>query len=69
MKSKSKDTEKHKLRGEDIVLELENDAESANYHDLSSVYRSLYEILLEVVTEEEAADVMEKIKDRGGFLP
>jgi hypothetical protein len=57
------------LIGEEIVLDLENDAESANYHDLCSMYRSLYEILLETVSEEDAVKVMKKIKEAGGFLP
>ena len=58
-----------KQRGEDIVLDLENDAEAGNYHDLCPIYRGIYEILLETVTTEQAVEVMEKLKDRGGFLP
>jgi hypothetical protein len=54
--------------GEEIVLDLENEAENANYHDICSIYRSLYEILLETVNEEDACKVMKKIQERGGFL-
>lgn len=56
-------------KGEDIVLDLENEAENANEHGMCSMYRSLYEVLLETVSESDAVKVMQKIKDRGGFLP
>lgn len=55
--------------GEDIILDLENEAENANCHDICSIYRSLYEILLETVSEEDAVRVLKKIQERGGFLP
>lgn len=56
-------------KGEEIVLDLENEAENANEHDLCSMYRTIYEILLESVSEKDAVKVMQKIKDIGGFLP
>lgn len=55
--------------GEELVLDLENEAENANYHDICSIYRTLYEILLETVSEEDAVKVLKKIQERGGFLP
>lgn len=54
--------------GEDIILDLENEAENANYHELCPIYRSLYEILLETVSEDDAVRVLKKIQERGGFI-
>jgi len=54
---------------EDIVLDLENDAESANEHSLSTLYRSLAEVLVEELTDSDALLVMKKIRSRNGFLP
>lgn len=65
MKNKQKVNE----TGEEIVLDLENEAENANYHDMCSMYRTLYEILLETVSEEDAVKIMKKIRASGGFLP
>lgn len=55
--------------GEQIVLDLENEAENANYHDMCRMYRKLYEILLETVSEEESVKIMRQVKRDGGFLP
>jgi len=54
---------------EDIVLDLENEAENGNYHDLCVVYRSLAELLIEVLDDTSALKVMKEIQKRGGFLP
>lgn len=53
---------------EEIVLDLENGAESENQHELSTLYRSIAEILCEELNDGDALRVMEKIKDRNGFL-
>jgi hypothetical protein len=62
MKSKLKELE-------NIVLDLENEAEGENYHDLSTIYRTLAEILVEELPDEDALRVMVAIKAAGGFLP
>ena len=54
---------------EAVVLDLENEAESANEHSLSTLYRSLAEILCEELPDADALKVMKKIKERNGFLP
>ena len=53
---------------EDIVLDLENEAESANEHALSTLYRTLAEILVEELDDTSALKVMKSIQSRGGFL-
>ncbi len=54
---------------ENIVLDLENDAESANEHGLSTLYRSLAEILVGNLDDVSAYKVMKAVQERGGFLP
>lgn len=54
---------------EDVVLDLENDAEGANEHSLSTLYRTLAEILCEECDDATTLKIMAAIKDRGGFLP
>ena len=54
---------------EEIVLDLENDAEGANEHSLSTLYRSLAEILCEECDDATTLKIMKAIKSRGGFLP
>lgn len=61
---------KNKETGEDIVLDLENDAENAEQHDHCEIYRQLYTVLLEKVGEKSAIEVMKAIRDEcNGFLP
>lgn len=63
----SKKTDLQKL--EEVVLDLENEAENANYHDICAMYRSLAEILCEEVDDATAHRIMKAIQKRGGFLP
>ncbi len=62
-----KQTDLQKL--EDVVLDLENEAENANYHDMCSMYRTLAEILCEEVDDATALKIMKAVQKRGGFLP
>jgi len=60
---------KKPTKGDEIVLDLENSAESENYHDMCSVYRTLYELLLETINEKDATEIMRKIRDDyNGFI-
>lgn len=58
----------HQQEIEDIVLDLENEAESENQHELSTLYRTLAEILCEELSDVDVLKVMKKIKARNGFL-
>ena len=54
---------------DDIVLDLENEAENANYHDLCTLYRSLAEILCEECDDSTTLKILKAVKKRNGFLP
>ncbi len=55
---------------QDIVYDLENEAENQNYHSLCEMYQHLREVLLDKVGEEKAAEILLEIKnDYNGFLP
>ena len=60
-------TDLEKIDG--VVLDLENEAEGQNYHDLCTIYRSLAEVLLEECDDATVLKIMKAIKARGGFLP
>ena len=62
-----KKTDEQKI--DEIVLDLENEAENANYHDICALYRSLTEILIEELSESDALKVLKAVQKRGGFLP
>lgn len=54
--------------GDDIVTLLENDIESANYHSWANIPRRLYNVLLGVVTNEQAVDeIMRQIYENDVF--
>lgn len=54
---------------DDVVADLENEAEGQNYHGMCAMYRDLTVILLEVVSEEDTLKILKKVKQASGFLP
>ena len=51
-----------------IVRELEEAAESENYHDLCSIYSDLAEIITKHGGKDVARKVMAEIQNRNGFM-
>jgi len=56
-------------RIDDIVLDLENEAENENYHSYCRMYRQLADILLKKVSKKDTFAILKEIKKQNGFLP